>query len=139
MIFKIYNSDFGVTIRGVNYDFDHVDSLTIEDPERTRITRGANAKNKKGLVFKEGVKEAKVWTVAVMGVPADLLNLLRDVYEKEERVDVYCVDRSDGSGKIGKNAVLSQAPQQLTIDETAESLNIVLVFETFDHSENHKS
>lgn len=91
--FKIYNSDFGVTVRGVNYDFEHVDNLTIEDPERTRITRGANAGNKVGIVYKEGVKEAKTLSVTVLGLTKELFELLKSVYDNEERVDAYCVDR----------------------------------------------
>ena len=49
MTFKIYDSDFGIKYNGVNYDFDHVNELTIEDPEFSRLTRGANAGNKTGV------------------------------------------------------------------------------------------
>ena len=52
---------------------------------------------------------------------------------------MYCISRTDGSSKMAKNAVLSNKPQQLTVDETAESLNVSLEFETFDSSEVHKS
>ena len=41
MIFKIYNCDFGVKINGVAYDYTHVDSLTIENPESTKLVREA--------------------------------------------------------------------------------------------------
>jgi len=138
-IFKIYDCDFGVTIRGVNYDFEHIDDLTIEDPERTKLTRGANASNKLGLVYKEGIKEAKTLTVTIIGLGFELHNLLKEVYNSKERIDFYCISRVDGSSKIGKNAVLAQEPQQLTLNEGAESMNTALVFETFDVTEVHKS
>lgn len=138
-IFKIYDCDFGVTIRGVNYDFDHVDSVTIEDPEQTLLTRGANAKNKMGISYKQGSKEPKTVTANVMAIPFELHDLLKEIHREEERLDFYCIARSDGSSKIAKNAVLSQEPVQLTIDETAESMNLTLVFSTFDIEEKHKS
>jgi hypothetical protein len=139
MIFKLYDCDFGVTINGVNYDFEHVESLQIEDPERTRLVRGANAGNKVGLAYKEGIKEAKTITLTVIGLPVELNGLLKEAYSKKERLDCYCISRVDGSSKIAKNAVLSQEPRQLSLDESAESMNVALVFESFDVTEVHKS
>ena len=139
MIFKIYDCDFGITLNGVNYDFDHVQGLQIEDPERTRLVRGGNANNKTGLIYKEGIKDAKTITLTVIGMPADLHNLLKQAYQDKTRMDCYCVSRVDGSGKIGKNAILSQEPKQLSVDDSAESMNTALVFESFDVSEVHKS
>lgn len=137
--FKLYDCDFGVTIAGVNYDFEHVENLQIEDPERTRLIRGGNAGNTTGLVYKEGVKEAKVITVTVLGIEKALFDLLKAAYKDKTRVDCYCVNRGDGSAKIAKNAILSQEPQQLSLDDSAESMNMALVFESFDVSEVHKS
>lgn len=137
--FKLYNCDFGVTIRGQNYDFVHVVNLAIEDNEKTRLVRGGNASNKEGLVYKEGIKDAKVVTVTIMGMDTAIYNLLREVYNLKERLDCYTIDRTDGSSKIAKNSVLSQLPQQLSIDETPESMNVALVFETFDIDEKHKT
>lgn len=139
MIFKIYDSDFGIKYNGVNYDFDHVLDLQIEDPEVTRLVRGANASNKTGLVYKEGIREPKRWTVTIMGMSAGLKAVLDQAYENKDRLDVYCISRLDGSSKMGKNAILSSQPQQLTIDESPESMNVALIFETFDSSEVHKS
>lgn len=139
MIFKLTDSDFGFTKNGVNYDFDHVDSLVIEDPETTELTRGANAKNTTGISYKQGTKEAKTITVTVMNVPMSVLQLLVDAFKNKERLDVYCVSRVDGSTKMAKEAVVSQYPQQLTVDDTAESCNIALIFKSFNLTENHKS
>lgn len=139
MIFKPYECDFGVTINGQNYDFDHIVSFNIEDPERTKLIRGTNAGNKSGLVYKEGIKEPKTITVTIIGMSADIYNLLKGAYDDKTRLDCYCVNRADGSNKIAKNAVLSQEPRQLNLDDSPESMNVALVFETFDVSENHKS
>jgi hypothetical protein len=138
-IFKIYDCDFGITINAVNYDFEHVQNMTIEDPERTRLVRGGNAGNKTGLIYKEGIKDAKTVTVTLIGISMDIHNLLKAAYNEKTRLDCYCVSRVDGSAKIAKNAVLSQEPKQLSIDDAAESMNTALVFESFDISEVHKS
>ncbi len=137
--FKIYDCDFGVTVNAVNYDFPHVQGLTIEDPERTRLIRGGNAGNKTGLIYKEGIKDAKTVTVTIIGMDMATHNLLKTCYTDKTRLDCYTVSRVDGSSKIAKNAILSQEPKQLAIDDSAESMNVALVFESFDVSEVHKS
>jgi len=139
MIFKMYDCDFGIKYNGVSYDFEHVNEVTVEDPEYTRLVRGSNAKNKTGLVYKEGVKEPKRWTVTNIGISVELKAVLDSVYDLKERVDVYCISRTDGSSKMAKNAVLCQQPQQLQIDESPESMNVMLTFETFDSSEVMKT
>lgn len=139
MIFKIYDCDFGIKLNGVNYDFTHVNNLTIEDPENTKLTRGANAGNKLGLVYREGIKDPKRITVTIMGMDAELKAVLDAAYADQSRLDVYAISRADGSSKMAKNAVLSQQPQQLTIDDSADSMNVALAFESFDLSEVHKS
>lgn len=139
MIFKLYDCDIGIKYNGVNYDFEHVDEVTIEDPEFTRLTRGANASNKLGIVYKEGIKEPKRWTVPIMNMSVELKSVLDQAYDSRGRLDVYCISRVDGSSKFAKNAVLCQLPQQLAVGETAESLAVQLTFETFDSTEVHKS
>lgn len=139
MIFKIYNCDFGIKVDGVSYDFEHVAELQIEDPERNQLTRGGNAKNKTGLVYKDGLKDPKRWTIPILNMSADLKALFDSCFDDQTRVDVYCIDRTDGSSKMAKNAILSNRPQQLTLDDTAESMNVSLEFVTFDSAETHKS
>lgn len=138
-IFKMYECDFGITLNGVNYDFTHVEGLEIEDPERTKLMRGSNAGNTTGLSYKEGLKEAKVITLTVIGMPLAVHNLLKDAYTAQTRMDCYCISRVDGSSKIAKNAVLSQSPKQLSLSDAAESLNTALIFESFDVDEVHNS
>jgi len=139
MIFKIYDCDFGIKYNGVNYDFTHVDNLQIEDPENTKLVRGANAGNKLGLIYKEGIKDPKKITVTIIQMSIELKAVLDQAYENKDRLDVYCISRVDGSSKIAKNAVLCQMPQQLQVDQSAESLSVALAFESFDLTEVHKS
>lgn len=139
MIFKIYESDFGIKYNGVNYDFTHVSSLVIDDPENTKLVRGANSGNKLGLVYKEGLKDAKKITVTIIGMDLDLKTILDQAFQNKDRLDAYMVSRVDGSSKMAKNSVLSMQPQQINIDEGPESMNVVLVFESFDLVETHKS
>lgn len=137
--FKIYDCDFGIKYNGVSYEFTHVNSLAIEDPETTKLVRGSNAGNKLGLVYKEGIKDPKRITVTIMGMSAELKTVLDQAYENKDRLDVYAIMRADGSSKLARNAVLSQMPQQLSLDDTAESMNVALAFESFDLTEVHKS
>lgn len=141
MIFKMLDCDFGFSHDGgsgvVNYEFTEVENLQLEDPERTRLIRGSNGGNKTGLIYKEGIKEAKRLTLTVIGMTKAVHDLLKEIYKDKDRVDCYCVDRVSGSTKIAKNAVLCSEPQQLSLDETAESMNTALIFESFDVSEVH--
>lgn len=139
MIFKMYDCDFGIKLGGIYYEFPHVNEFQIEDPETTKLTRGANASNKIGLVYTDGVKEPKKVTVTIIGMTPDIKDVLDQCFANKTRVDVYAVNRGDGSSKIAKNAVLSTAPQQLTMSEAVDSLNVALIFESFDLSETHKS
>lgn len=138
-IFKIYDSDFGIKINGVNYDFTHVHNLQIEDPENTKLLRGANGGNKLGLVYREGIKDPKKITVVIIAMESALKAVLDAAYLNKSRLDVYCVSRVDGSSKMAKNAVLCMQPQQLNIEEGPESMNVSLLFESFDLVEVHKS
>lgn len=139
MIFKIYNCDFGMKLNGVNYDFTDVAELTIEDPEKNKLTRGSNGANKTGLAYREGTKEPKRWTLPILNMSADLKGVLDQCFVDQTRMEVYCIDRTDGSAKIAKQAILCNRPQQLSLNDTPESMNVSLEFETFDSSEVHKS
>lgn len=139
MIFKMYNCDFGFKYNSVNYDFEHVDGLAIEDPETTKLVRGSNAKNKEGLVYTEGAKDPKRCTVTILGMSLEIFTLLMEIYKTKARCEFFCIDRTDGSSKVGKQAILCTQPQQLNVDQSPESMNVALIFETFDLIEVHKS
>src|SRR5690606_39485484 len=114
MVFKLYDCDVGITLNGVNYEFEHVDSVTIEDPVRARLTRGANASNTEGLAYLEGVKDAKTITISVISIPAELHALLKQAFKDKTRMEVYVISRQDGSSKIAKKAILSQRSEEHT-------------------------
>lgn len=139
MIFKIYEVDIGFKYNGVSYDLPNVDSITVEDPEFNRLTRGADGKDKKGIAYKEGTKEPKTITTPFMGLTIALKTLLDEIYKKQHRVDFYCISRLDGSSKFAKDSILCQEPQQLEVGESPESMNVSLMFQSFNSLENHKS
>lgn len=139
MTFKLYNCDLGIKLNGQRYDFDHVNSLEIEDNERNRLTRGANARNTTGLAYKDGLREPKRWTIPIMAMSVELKAAFDLAFNAQTRMEVFCIDRTDGSSKMLKEAILSNKPQQLTLDETPDSLAVSLEFEGFASEENHKS
>lgn len=136
--FKLYDCDVGVVIGGVQYDFFDVNSIEVEDPENTNLTRGSNGKNMEGIAYKEGVRDPKTWTIPIMNMSNELKAAFDDAYKNTTRMDVYCTSRSSGSRKALSNAVLKQRPQQLTVDETADSLAIQLIFAGYDNKEVYK-
>lgn len=138
MIFKLKNCDVGIKANGVPYDFSDVKSVKIEDPRKNRLTRGSNGTNKTGVVYTEGMAEPVKWTIEQLNMSPELLAVLIDAYENETRLDAYVIERKTGSSKMAKNAILSNRPQQLDLDETPESMNVTLELETFDPDEKHK-
>ena len=131
--FILTNCDFGFSYNGKNYDFTkEVDSVVIEDPQFKKLTRGGSGKSKTGLAYSEGAKEAKKITITLCGLPSSYLKLLKSLFESEERIDSYCVDRKSGITRNFNNSLISQEPRQLAIQEGAESLNVILILETFD-------
>lgn len=131
--FILTNCDFGSSYNGTNYDFTkEVDSVVIEDPQMKKLTRGGSGKSKTGIAYSEGMKDARKVTITLVGLPASYLKLLKSLFESEERIDSYCVDRKTGITRSFNNSLISQEPKQLAIQEGAESLNILLILETFD-------
>ncbi len=139
MMFKLYDCDVGIVVDGQRYDFEHVQSVVVDDPERTRLTRGSNAGNKIGVAYREGLKEAKTMTFTLLGLSQALHNLLKQAYTDQSRIDCFAISRLDGSSKNARQAVLAQSPKQLNMDDSPESLDTQLMFESFDIDEVHKS
>ncbi len=137
-MFKMYDCDFGFTINSQKYSFEHVVSVGIDDPEKNNITRGANAGNKVGIAFREGMKEPKVWTIPILDMDASMKAVLDSAFDNQSRIDVFCIDRKSGSGKYAKNAILKNRAQQLTLDDSPESMQVSLEFATFDSTETLK-
>jgi len=139
MIFKLYNCDVGIKVDGVAYEIPHVVEVQVEDPERNRLTRGNNPTNKVGITFKDGIREPKRWTMPFMNMTLALKTVLDSAFVDQTRLEVYAISRDDGSSKMAKNAILSNRPQQLTLDDSAESMHVSLEFESFDIDEVHKA
>lgn len=137
--FKLYDCDVGVLANGIKYVHDHVDEVQVEDPERNNLTRGANATNTTGLTFREGLKEPKRWTMMIKNLTPQLAALYNDYYKNQKRLDVFCAARSDGSNKMLRNAIIANKPQQLTLDDTPDSMNVSIEFVSFICEEVHKS
>jgi len=74
------------------------------------LTRGSNAKNKVGLSYKEGSKEPKRWTIPILNMSKELKEVLDSVFANKTRVEVYCIDRADGSSKMAKMPISLQPP-----------------------------
>lgn len=136
---KLYNCDIGFTLNGVNYDFLHVSEVTVEDPERVNLTRGSNAGDEVGIAYREGIRDPKTITINALDVPAALFNVLSTAFKNQQRFElVYVIDRNDGTKKEAKNALLSQLPQQLTLDDTMESMTVALTWVSYSIQETHK-
>lgn len=138
MIFKVYDCDFGFVRNGINYEFEHVVELTVEDTLRNRVTRGSNASDGPGLRFRDGLREPVRWLLPILNMTQELKEVLDEVFENAEFIDVYCIDRKTGSKKSLDDAVLSNRPQQLLLDETQESMSVSLEFEGYRSRETHK-
>lgn len=134
-MFKIYDCDIGIKYKGQNYDFEHVNEITIDDPKMTKITRGNNQKNLEGLTYTEGGNEPEKWEIPIMNMPIELKAVLDAAYIAKDRMDVYCVARANGAKKTANNAILCAKPQQLQVSDTAESLAVKLTFMSFDTAE----
>lgn len=139
MNFKMYNCDFGFVYNGVTYEFDHVESVVVEDPETVTLTRGSNKKNKEGIVITSGTKDPKVATITLIGISQSLFSVFETVFNAKARCEAYAIDRTDGSSRLFKQAILSKQPRQLSIGEDAENLNVVVELHTYDIQEVHKS
>jgi hypothetical protein len=132
MIFRLDNCEFGFTYKGKNYDFEHCDGMTIKDSQSHHLTRGLNAKNKKGIMIAEGLSTPDVITVSIMNVPSSITGLLNEIHDNQERIEASVIDRKTGDSRFIKNAIVSKRVRQLAISEGADDLNIELSLESFD-------
>lgn len=127
---KLYECTVGIEVAGTNYNFSHIRSVTLENPERNNLMRGVNAPESEGLAFKEGMMEPKTISVPVIEMSTDLFNLLKDCFKNQTRIKFYVVDKN-GQTFTGKQCLLAQQPMQLTLDDSAESMDCTLEFVTF--------
>ena len=132
MLLQLRKCDFGIIYNEVKYDFtEYVDGVTIEDTESKHLVRGRTGVSKKGLIYSESLHTPKRISVSLVGLRKDFFPVFRKIYAEEDRVEVYCIDRKTGNNRVFKDAVLTQEPEQLTMTDGAEEMNLTLVFESF--------
>ena len=139
--FVITDADVGFSLNGVNYTFDHIDSVAIEDPQMKHLVRGANAISTTGLMYTEGQANPVTLTFTLKGASVAHLNLLKAHYKDQaenNRIDFWVVDRKNGSILSAKDSILQKEPRQLNISEGEENLAIDVMIETFNLTENVK-
>lgn len=127
-----WKADSGFIYNGVTYAFDDIDSSVMSPQEAKHLTRGANSTNKLGLVYKEGSKTPWTITANVMNLSKDIFAILNTCYEKEERIDFFCVDNITGESKMAYNALVTKAVSQETISDGEDTYNVALALESFD-------
>lgn len=143
--FVITNADVGFTINSINYTFEHVDSVAIDDPELMHLVRGANSVSDSGLMYTEGNSSPKTLTFTLKGLGKEYMALLSGLWDSQRtegdafsRFDMWVIDRKDGSNKIAKKCILQKKPQQLNIGEGADNLNIEVIVETYSLADQIK-
>ena len=85
-ILNIADCDVGFSIAGTNYTFEHVDSVTIEDPLKGHLIRGVNSASKNGLYYKEGTGSPYTATAKLRSVGIAFEQLLSDQFKASERI-----------------------------------------------------
>lgn len=137
-MFQIWNCDGGITYKGVNYDFPDLDSVSYTFNLKKHLIRGANAKNKKGIIQHEGGKTPDTAEYNVVDCSDELYELLKKIYDNDERIDAYFVDRNTGKYVIYKDALIRDVPRQTTISEDDTSHSFILAVESFNVTEKVK-
>jgi hypothetical protein len=138
MIFKIYDCTFGFDLNGTSYTFEHVNEVAVDDPSRNHLTRGANESNEEGIVYTEGSRSPKVITLTIMGMAKTLAEALQGSFKNKSRLDLTII-ASDGSTKNANKAILTNDPMQKTLNDSVDSMNVELIFESFSFKEVHKT
>lgn len=131
-MFQQWKSDSGFIYNGFTYYFDDIDSHVMSPQEAKHLTRGANSKNKLGLVYKEGSKTPWTITANVMNLPKGQLEILNKCYENEERIDFFCIDSITGKSKMAYNALVTKMVSQETVSDGEDTYNTALALESFD-------
>jgi hypothetical protein len=128
---------FGMSINDVNYEMP-IDDLDTDNPRQTKITRSENGTSDMGIIYEEGVKDPFVITAQINDVPNAVLDRMKQAQASKERVKFYLIDKVDGSSIIYSNSIIQSEPYQKSINNTAESANIELIFSTFKREEKRK-
>ena len=134
-MFQIWNCDGGFTYNGVNYSFRDLDSVAYTYNLKKHLIRGANAQNKVGIISHEGGKTADVAEYTVVDCSKAIYELLLKIYEKDERIDAFFIDRATGEYIIYKDALIRDKPRQAEVTEEDTSHSFVFAVESFNVTE----
>ncbi len=129
---QLWRSENGFSIDGITYYLPDVDGATVTVNERKHLTRGANSTNKKGFVYKENSKQASTIVFDSVNVPAEIAQILKDAYNNETRMDVFCIDNVTGESISAKDCILTTYFQQTNVTEGEDTYNVDIEFETFN-------
>lgn len=132
MSIQLWRSTNGFSKNGTNYDFLHCNSVNVTRNLRKHLTRGANSKDKKGLVYTENTRQANEVAFEVMDLPFAVAQILNQAFKDEERLDIYCVDDATGEAFDGQDCIINHFVMQEQLVEGEETYNITLTFETFN-------
>lgn len=132
MTFQLYKTENGIICKGTTYYFDDVDSHVMTPQEAKHLTRGANSKNKLGLTYKENSKMPWTITVNALNVSREVLDIINNCYDTEERLDVFCVDSDTGANKMARNCLVTKVTSQETVSDGEDTYNVAMSFESFD-------
>lgn len=134
-MFQIWNCDGGFTYKGVNYDFQDLDSVSYTFNLKKHLIRGANAKNKKGIIQHDGGKTPDTAEYSVVECSKEIYQLLKRIFDNDERVDAYFVDRNTGEYVIYKDALIRDCPRQTDVSENDSSYSFTFAVESFNVTE----
>lgn len=134
-MFQIWNCEGGFTYNGVNYKFKDLDSVAYTFNLKKHLIRGANATNKVGIVSQEGGKTPDTAEYNVMDCSKEIYKLMLSLYEKNERIDVFFVDRNSGEHVIFKDAIIRDKPRQTNVGEDDTSHSFMFAVESFNVKE----
>lgn len=134
-MFQIWNCEGGFTYNGVNYDFKDMDSVAYTYSRKNHLIRGANARNKKGILSQEGSKNPDTAEYTVMDCSKAVQKLLLSLFESKERIDAYFIDLNTGEYFIYKDAVIRDKPRQTNVGEDDTSHSFVFAVESFNVKE----
>lgn len=131
-LFQISEGDSGFTYNGVNYTFSDVDTIEYTYSKKNHLTRGASGQNKVGIAYKEALKTPDIAEIRVVDCSIAIYNLLQTIFENQERISVWFIDRKTGEGLTYKNSVIRDKPLQTSIGESEDTIGFMFGIESFD-------
>ena len=134
-MFQIWNCDGGFTYKGTNYSFQDLDRVAYTYNLKKHLIRGANAKNKKGIIQHEGGKTPDTAEFTVLECSKEIYRLLKQIFDNDERIDAFFVDEKNGEYVIYKDALIRDCPRQTEISEDDTSYSFVFAVESFNVTE----